>query len=81
VMDNYAKKLSIQLNIKDIQTEKINNLKELIRMHPGNQILNFVIYDHEESIKLNMPSRKKKVKISQELLQELENQEVYYKLN
>jgi len=81
VMDNYAKKLSIQLNIKDIETKKINNLKELIRMHPGNQILNFVIYDHEESIKLNMPSRKKKVKISQELLQELENQEVYYKLN
>ncbi len=81
VMDSYAKKLSIQLNIKDIQNDKISNLNELINMHPGSQILNFVVYDNEESIKLNMPSRKKKIKISQELLEELENQEVYYKLN
>jgi DNA polymerase-3 subunit alpha len=50
-------------------------------MHPGNQALHFVVYDHDESLKLHMPSRKKKVKISQELLQELENQEIYYKLN
>ena len=56
-------------------------LNDLLTMHPGSQILNFVVYDHEESIKLNMPSRKKKVKISQELLEELENQEVYFKLN
>ncbi|GGK22441.1 DNA-directed DNA polymerase [Yeosuana aromativorans] len=81
VMDAYAKKLSIQLNIQDIKTERISALKDLIHMHPGSQSLNFVIYDHDESIKLNMPSRKQKVKISQELLSELENQDVFYKLN
>jgi DNA polymerase-3 subunit alpha len=81
VMDSYAKKLSIQLNIKDIESDKITNLHDLVRMHPGNQALHFVVYDHDESLKLHMPSRKKKVKISQELLQELENQEIYYKLN
>jgi len=81
VMDSYAKKLSIQLNIKDIQDDKIQNLKELIGMHPGNQLLNFVVYDHEENIKLNMPSRTQKVKISQELLDELSQNEVFYKLN
>jgi len=41
----------------------------------------FVIYDNAESIKLQMPSRKQKVKISQELLDELESTDVYYKLN
>jgi DNA polymerase-3 subunit alpha len=81
VMDSYAKKLSIQLNIKDIESDKITNLHDLVRMHPGNQALHFVVYDHDESLKLHMPSRKQKVKISQELLQELENQEIYYKLN
>jgi DNA polymerase-3 subunit alpha len=81
VMDSYAKKLSIQLNIKDIQTDKITSLRDLVKMHPGNQSLHFVVYDHEESLKLHMPSRKKKVKISQELLQELENEDIYYKLN
>ena len=81
VMETYAKKLSIQLNIKDIEGQKIQSLQELIKMHPGNQMLNFVIYDNEESIKLQMPSRKQKVKVSQELLDELESQDVFYKLN
>jgi len=81
VMDVYAKKLSIQLNIQDIKEDKIIELKDLLHMHPGNHMLNFVIYDNTESIKLQMPSRKQKVKISQELLDELESCDVFYKLN
>ena len=81
VMENYAKKLSIQLNIKEIQEDKIKSLKELIKMHPGNQVLNFVIYDNAEQIKLQMASRRQKVKVSQELLDELDEQQIYYKLN
>jgi DNA polymerase-3 subunit alpha len=38
----------------------------------GKHALNFVIYDNKEKLKLTMPSRKQKVKISQELLAELE---------
>lgn len=81
VMDSYAKKLSIQFDIKDIQEDRIKSIKELLRMHEGNHHLNFVIYDNKEQIKLQMPSRKQKVKISQELLEELESQQVFYKLN
>ena len=81
VMDTYAKKLSIQLNIKDLDKDKITSLKDLIKMHPGKQLLNFAIYDNEENMKLQMQSRKQKVKISQELLNELENSQVFYKLN
>ncbi|WGD35515.1 DNA polymerase III subunit alpha [Olleya sp. YS] len=81
VMETYAKKLSIQLNIKELETGKIQKLKELIQMHPGNQSLNFVIYDNRDQIKLTMPSRKQKVKVSQELLNELESEQVYFKLN
>jgi len=81
VMDTYAKKLSIQFNIKDIKEDRIKSIKELLRMHEGKHHLNFVIYDNKEQIKLQMPSRKQKVKISQELLEELESQQVFYKLN
>ena len=81
VMDVYAKKLSIQLNIKDIEEGMILELKELLHLHQGNHALNFVIYDNSESIKLQMPSRKQKVKISQELLDELQSIDVFYKLN
>jgi len=50
-------------------------------LHPGNHMLSFVIYDNKEKIKLQMPSRKQKVKISQELLNELADIDVPYKLN
>jgi len=81
VMDTHAKKLSIQLNIDDLRDEKIKALKDLLQMHPGNQVLNFVIYDNDDNIKLQMPSRKQKVKVSQELLDELENNKLFFKLN
>ncbi|MGB1307772.1 MAG: DNA polymerase III subunit alpha [Oceanihabitans sp.] len=81
VMDTYAKKLSIQLNIKDLQADTIDKIKTLLQMHPGKQALHFVVYDNAEQIKLQMSSRKQKVKVSQELLNELNNQEIFYKLN
>ncbi|WP_417874495.1 DNA polymerase III subunit alpha [Xanthomarina gelatinilytica] len=81
VMDAYAKKLSVQLQISDLQEARVNKLKELFNMHKGDHLLNFIIYDTEEQIKLNMPSRKQKIKISQELLDELESDGVFYKLN
>jgi DNA polymerase-3 subunit alpha len=81
VMENYAKKLSIQLNIDDLKEDKVLKLKDLLQMHPGGQILNFVVYDNSEQIKLSMPSRKQKVKVCQELLNELEHENVVFKLN
>jgi DNA polymerase III subunit alpha len=81
VMDTYAKKLSIQLNIEDLKEDKIESIKELLHLHKGNNLLNFVIYDTDEQIKLNMSSRKQKVKISQDLLNELAEEAIHYKLN
>tara|TARA_B110000037_G_scaffold211369_1_gene262838 strand:- start:1504 stop:5889 length:4386 start_codon:yes stop_codon:yes gene_type:complete len=81
IMESYAKKLSIQLNIKEISEEKVQSIKDLLQMHSGNHNLKFVIYDDEEELKLEMSSRLQKIKISQELLEELKAQEVFYKLN
>lgn len=81
VMETYAKKLSIQLNIHDLEEDTITQLQDLIRMHEGNKNLNFLVYDNSEKLKLTMPSRKQKVKISQELLNELKALDVRYKLN
>ena len=81
IMESYAKKLSIQLNIKEISEEKVQSIKELLQMHSGNHNLKFVVYDDEEELKLEMSSRLQKIKISQELLEELKAQEVFYKLN
>ena len=81
VMDNHAKKLSIHLDINQLKEHTVKQLEELFGMHKGNQALNFVLHDAEEKITLQMPSRNQKVKISQELLDELTQSELSYKLN
>ncbi|HET8753600.1 MAG TPA: DNA polymerase III subunit alpha, partial [Salinimicrobium sp.] len=81
VMDVYAKKLTIQLNIDELEEEKIDHLKDVFRSHKGEDNLHFIVYEMQDQLKLNMPSRKQKIKISQELLNILEEQQVHYKLN
>lgn len=81
VMDAYAKKLSIQLSIKGLTEDKITQIQDLLHMHKGKHVLNFVVYDDEEELKVELKSRKQKVQISQELLNELQSQNIYYKLN
>ncbi|HSP10974.1 MAG TPA: DNA polymerase III subunit alpha, partial [Salegentibacter sp.] len=81
VMDTFAKKLTIQLDIDDLKEDNIQWMKETFRNHRGNHILNFVVYEMKEQVKLHMPSRKQKIQISQELLNALEEQQVLYKLN
>ena len=81
VMDSYARKLTIQLHINELREEKIAALKTLLKLHKGERSLHFMIYETESKLKLQMPSRKKKVKISNELLAVLDSHRIYYKLN
>ncbi|NNF18764.1 MAG: DNA polymerase III subunit alpha [Flavobacteriaceae bacterium] len=81
VMENYAKKLTINLDINRLEESRIHKLKDILVSFQGNHPLNFSIYEMEESIKVNLSSRKQKIGISSELLQLLEEQEVHFKLN
>jgi DNA polymerase-3 subunit alpha len=128
VLENFAKKLVLLLNIKDLQTDFIHKLSHLFNENKGENSVTFEIMELEkikrlvevetanefeetedtvftdetedtevledtkikevtevEEIKvvtkLTMPSRRLKVKISTELLQELEKMQVNFKLN
>ncbi|MFI2742151.1 DNA polymerase III subunit alpha [Zhouia sp. PK063] len=81
IMETYAKKLTLNLTLDDIKEDRIDHLKDLFTLHKGDHQLTFIVYEHENEIKLSMPSRKQKVKISNELLYELQQQNVSYKLN
>ncbi len=81
VMDTYARKLTIQLDINELSDHRINFLKELLTEHSGDHTLNFVVFEMAEKLKLHMPSRTQKINISPDLLRALENDSVYYKLN
>ncbi len=80
-MESFARKLTIQLDIDQLHEQRIQKLKETLKAFKGKHPLNFVIYEMEESIKVNLVSRKQKVHISSELLHQLRDQEVHYKLN
>ena len=81
VLEKLANKLTLQLNILELNESKIKTLDELMTLHKGKNSLNFVVYDMEEQLKLLMPSRTSKIQISQELLNELDEMNLTYKLN
>ncbi|MDA9850015.1 DNA polymerase III subunit alpha [Flavobacteriaceae bacterium] len=81
VLDSFAKKLSIQLKINEIDNNKLVKLNQIIKKFKGSHRLNFVVYDDVEKVKVDMISENKKVNISQELLDELDKEKIYFKLN
>lgn len=81
VMEAYAKKLTIKLDIDRIQEKRIQALKATLKSYKGNHPLNFVVYEMHDEIKLNLASRKQKVSINGELLTVLEENGIHYKLN
>jgi len=67
--------------LDEVLEERIDFLKELFKTHAGDKQLHFTIYQPKEKVKLSMPSRSQKVNISKELLQELDREQVGWRLN
>lgn len=67
-MQQFAKKITIHLNVEDIKPNKIDVLKQAVRDHGGEHQLYFSVYKLDEDVKLTMQSRKLKVNINSDLL-------------
>ena len=81
IMDELCKKITIRISAHDINEENILNLESILKNNIGRQSLNFTIWDAQEKIEVNLPSRNTKIKVSSELLATLEQQQIDYKLN
>src|SRR5699024_6040726 len=81
VLDEFAKKLTIRLDVNEIKEDSIQTLTDIFRTYQGDHQLHFVIYELSDRLKVHMPSRKKNIKICTDLLTELEKNQIYYKLN
>ena len=81
VMETHGKKLTITMPLNDLKEGKIDSLKNLVKTHKGEKQLFFVVYENVEKIHLTMPSRKHKINITKELLDELDREQLHYKLN
>jgi DNA polymerase-3 subunit alpha len=81
VMETIAKKLTIQLDVNKLEEQTLHFINDIIETHKGDKTLHFTLYERKEKIKLQAPSKKKKVNITQELLDALEEENVRYKIN
>ena len=81
IMDELCKKLTIKIPVNDVNEENILNLESILKNNAGKQSLRFTIWDAQEKIEVNLPSRNTKIKVSNELLSTLERQQINYKLN
>ena len=81
VVNTMAKKLSIQLDIKEIEDEKIELINSLLKNHSGNNNLSFQVFDNDEKIMVDLDSQKQKIDISSDLLSKLDDNKILYKLN
>ena len=77
------KSCSIQIPLSAVTDEKITKLHEVIGKHSGKSQLKFSVFDIVENIRLELPSRKVRVKPDKELLDELQMvvPELSWKLN
>ena len=81
VLGKMAKKITLQLPIEKINKQEVEAIDQVFKKHKGSQLLNFLIFDRKEKLKLNMPSRSSKINITKELLDELTENEYSFKLN
>ncbi|TYQ00373.1 DNA polymerase III alpha subunit [Tenacibaculum adriaticum] len=81
IMDKMCKKITIKLPLQEVKENTIKNLQHLFATNGGTHNVRFVVYDVEEKIEIDVPSRNTKIKISNTFLTELDNQHINYKLN
>ena len=80
-VENNAKKITIQLNIHQLKSERVEMLNDQLKAFKGDKALYFNVYDSEKKVKLTFNSKKQKIKITPDLLSQLTENEWFYKLN
>jgi len=81
VLSKNSKKITLQVDIHQLESKRIKQLKKELRGFRGDKPIFFDVIDPKKQIKLTMASRKQKVNISQELLSLLEENSWHFKLN
>ncbi len=81
ILNKLSKKVTIELTLDEVNPNKLNTITTILNAHKGDKNLHFTVIEKEEKIKINLPSRSKKVAITNELLSSLKNEEFSFKLN
>ena len=80
-LEKNSKKLTIQLNINDLDDSKLEDITTLFKKYKGKNQLEFSFFENEEKIKLTMLSENFKVSINEELISEIKEKKLHFKLS
>ena len=75
-----SKKLIISSNLNSLDQESIDKIKIIFNRYKGEKPVGFDIYHPEEKIKITMNSRKQKVDVCNDLLDELDLASIKYRI-
>ncbi len=81
ILEEFSKKITLNLSITEINEANIKRLNSILSKFKGTKNLNFIVFDNDENLKLNLPSRSYKVDISNELINTLNKEQIHFKLN
>ena len=81
IMTKLTKKITLNVDLNQLSETYINEINTLLKAHKGDKIVSFEVTDNEAKIKLKMHSRDFKVKMSKELLSDLETHQLNFNLN
>lgn len=71
--DELFSKLYLKIALKDLKEDLLSEIKKYTQENKGKTQLSFTVYDNEENLKLNLFSRNSGVRLTNELLDKLEN--------
>ncbi len=81
VLENFTKKITLIVELDNLNERFINEIKTLVKAHKGDKLLGFKLVDSKEKIQVNMYSQTYKIKVSKQLLDEFEKYQIQFKLN
>jgi DNA polymerase III subunit alpha len=81
IMTDLTKKITLNVSLESLSEDFINNINKMLKAHKGDKKLSFEVIDKAAKIKLKMHSLSYKVKMSKELLEDLETHQINFNLN
>ena len=81
VLEKQSKKITLQLDINQVTEKKISEIYKIFKENEGSIPVDFTVFDLKDKIKLNLHSRSVKVKVTNEFLKILNDENLRFKLN
>ena len=81
VIPEFSKKIQLKINIEKVTDEIIKGINEVFDKYQGKVPIEILLIDYDQNINLKAQSKSKRLDINAELLSQLQQLDLKYKLN